>query len=160
MAESKNLPPPAIMINLGAEDLEKSIKFYTALGFVQNKNWPYDQIVAFRFPEPNNNIGLVIAHKERLADFLRPGTQVIDAKTSTEVILTLLLKNKEEVDRVTELAAANGGVADPFHEENNGAHFSIYIRSFADPDGHMWEVNADIDGAVAWDGHYPKGRKF
>lgn len=39
--------------------------------------------------------GIVIAHKERLADFLRLGTQVIDAKTSIEVILTLLLKNKE-----------------------------------------------------------------
>ncbi|CAI6092933.1 unnamed protein product [Clonostachys chloroleuca] len=127
-----------------------------SLGSVQNKNWPYEQIVAFRFPKPNNNLGIVIAHKERLADFLRLGTQVIDAKTSIEVILTLLLKNKE----VTELATTNGDVADPFHEENNGPRFSIYIRSFADPDGHMREVNTDIDGTVAWDGQYPQGCKF
>lgn len=46
---------------------------------------------------------------------------------------------------VTDLAAKHGGTADPNHRQDLGF---MYGRSYADPDGHIWEVFW-MDPAVA-----------
>ncbi|WP_245584179.1 VOC family protein [Saccharospirillum impatiens] len=60
----------------------------------------------------------------------------IPPTTSSEVLLALSCDSREEVDRMNEAAAANGGVADIIPDQ--GLDF-MYSRSFADPDGHVWE---------------------
>jgi predicted lactoylglutathione lyase len=41
------------------------------------------------------------------------------------------------VDSIVDLAAANGGVADPNPKQDHGF---MYGRSYEDPDGNVWEI--------------------
>jgi predicted lactoylglutathione lyase len=54
-------------------------------------------------------------------------------------------ESKEEVARWVETAGANGGIADVNPPEDHGF---MLQRSFADPDGHVWEPMW-MDPAVA-----------
>ncbi len=60
----------------------------------------------------------------------------IPPATSSEVMLCLSCENRAEVDSIVEAAAANGGAADLNPAEDHGF---MYQRTFADPDGHIWE---------------------
>src|SRR3546814_15780834 len=72
-------------------------------------------------------------------------TGTIPPSDSREVMRAISCESKEEVNRLADTAGANGGIADPNPVQDNGFMFS---RSFADPDGHIWEV-AWMDPAVA-----------
>lgn len=56
--------------------------------------------------------------------------------TSGEVMIALTFDSREAVDGVTATAAANGGTADINPVQDHGF---MYSRTFADPDGHVWE---------------------
>ena len=56
---------------------------------------------------------------------------------SSEVLLCLSCDSRDEVDKLNEIAAKNGGVADIIPQQDYGF---MYIRSIADPDGHVWEM--------------------
>ena len=60
---------------------------------------------------------------------------VADARASTEVIVSLSLDSREEVNRVVEVAlsAGAGRYAEPVD------HGFMYQWGFEDPDGHIWE---------------------
>src|SRR3546814_1042420 len=72
-------------------------------------------------------------------------TRPMPPSDSSEVMLAISCESKEEVNRLADTAGANGGIADPNPVQDHGFMFS---RSFADPDGHIWEV-AWMDPAVA-----------
>ena len=60
-------------------------------------------------------------------------------RTSSGVMLALSCESRDAVDRMSDAAAANGGVADINPIEDQGF---MYSRDFADPDGQalgaMW----------------------
>jgi len=61
------------------------------------------------------------------------------------VLTALQLESREAVDRLTDMALANGGGVVRDAED----HGFMYGRAFADPDGHIWELfwmNADAMG--------------
>jgi hypothetical protein len=60
---------------------------------------------------------------------------IADAHSSSEVLLCISRDSPAEVDRITELAASNGGKADVGPKEDLGF---MYGRNFEDPDGHVW----------------------
>ena len=74
---------------------------------------------------------------------LHAGT-IADARTSTEAIICLGAESRAEVDRIADAALANGGSRVLDAQD----HGFMYGRSFADPDGHIWEVMW-MDPAVA-----------
>ncbi len=80
---------------------------------------------------------------------MRPGTEVNDANKTTEVLVSLAADTKEEVDEILGKAVAAGGKADPYVMKDYGADCGMYSRSFADLDGHIWEVVAMLGGAGA-----------
>jgi hypothetical protein len=61
----------------------------------------------------------------------------IAAMGSSEVMLALSCDTKNEVDRMNEAAAKNGGTADINPRQDLGF---MYSRNLADPDGHVWEA--------------------
>jgi predicted lactoylglutathione lyase len=61
--------------------------------------------------------------------------QVAD-DSSTQVILAIEVESKEKVDAMVQAALANGGTR--YREAAD--HGWMYYDSFADPDGHQWEV--------------------
>lgn len=62
--------------------------------------------------------------------------EVADAKQTTEVLIALDAESKERVDEMVRIAVENGGSV--YREAED--HGWMYYHSFADPDGHRWEV--------------------
>src|SRR5207245_366022 len=61
---------------------------------------------------------------------------IADASTTTEAIVALEVGSREQVDELASRALVSGGSPASEPMEQDG----MYERSFADPDGHMWEV--------------------
>ncbi|CAH0346719.1 hypothetical protein BCI9360_03064 [Bacillus sp. CECT 9360] len=80
-------------------------------------------------------------------DFFKTFTkkEISDATKSTEVILALSAESREKVDEIVNKALAAGGIKsnDPMD------HGFMYVRSFQDIDGHLWEVMYMDESAAA-----------
>jgi len=63
--------------------------------------------------------------------------KIPDAHQTAQVLLALSEESRDAVDAVTNKAGASGGTADPNPVQDHGF---MYGRSYADPDGHIWEV--------------------
>lgn len=123
--------PRQIFVNLPVENLQKSIDFFTALGFSFNKDFTDESATCMIVEE---NIFVMLLVKKRFQDFTKK--QIVDAKSATEVLIALSTKSKEEVDILFETALAHGATIAREAED----HGWMYIRSFADLDGHIWEL--------------------
>jgi predicted lactoylglutathione lyase len=72
--------------------------------------------------------------------------KIVDAKTSSEVLICLSADSREDVDALIGKAKA-AGTLDPTPQQDFGF---MYNRSFEDPDGHIWEVMwMDVEAAKA-----------
>jgi len=67
-----------------------------------------------------------------------------DASATTEAIIALEVDSRQRVDELADRALESGGspVKEPMERDG------MYERSFADPDGHLWEV-FHVDPAAA-----------
>jgi predicted lactoylglutathione lyase len=63
--------------------------------------------------------------------------KIVDAKTSSEVLICVSADSRDEVDGLVKKAVGAGGSADPTPTQDFGF---MYGRSYEDPDGHIWEV--------------------
>jgi uncharacterized protein len=61
---------------------------------------------------------------------------IADAKAATGMLIALSCDSREEVDAVTRAAATAGGKADIREPQDMGF---MYLRTFEDPDGHLFE---------------------
>ena len=121
--------PRMIFISLPVTNLQASIAFYTALGFVNNAQFSDDGAASMVWSE---NIQLMLLTHAKWSTFT---TRPIAPATSSEVALGLTCDSRAAVDAMNEAAAAHGGVADinPVQE-----HGFMYGRDLMDPDGHIW----------------------
>jgi predicted lactoylglutathione lyase len=128
-----------IFVNLPVSDLRASIAFYEALGFANNPQFT-DETAACMVVSDTIFV-MLLTHAKWQTFTQRP----IPAADASEVINCLSCDNRAEVNRLTDTAGGNGGTADinPVQE-----HGFMVSRSFADPDGHVWEVMW-MDPAVA-----------
>ncbi|HEX7931230.1 MAG TPA: VOC family protein [Sphingomicrobium sp.] len=121
-----------IFVNLPVEDLERSKRFYEAVGA---RNEPKFSNEAAAMMVLSDTIHVMLLTKPFYATFT--GKPIADAHQSSEVLLALSCESAAEVDRLVEAAAATGGKADPGPKQEMGG--LMYGRSFEDPDGHHWE---------------------
>ena len=126
------MTPKMIWANMAVSDLERTTKFYTALGFKANGK-PSDELTSFVFGEKEYVIHFFL--KDILETNLK-GT-IADGSKANEVVFTLSAGSKEEVDDWAKEVAQAGGtlVAQP---EAFGAGYYGFI--FTDPDGHRFNV--------------------
>jgi hypothetical protein len=129
----------AIFVNLPVSDLERSTAFFTALGYPINPQFSGETCASVVF---SDTIYAMLLSEARFKDFT-PRT-IADARTTTEAIVCLGAASRADVDRIADAALANGG--SPVLDAQD--HGFMYGRSFADPDGHIWEVMW-MDPAVA-----------
>ena len=128
-----------IFVNLPVSDLAVSRDFYTGLGFRLNEAYSDDQVAAIIV---SDTIVLMLLTRDRFADFVTGS--VGDPRNGPTSIACLSAESPEEVDRLVGTAIAAGGSAWlPKMEEG-----PMYGHSFADPDGHVWEVLHMDVGAV------------
>ncbi|MDB5969048.1 MAG: glyoxalase domain protein [Hydrocarboniphaga sp.] len=118
-----------IFISLPVTDLDVSVAFYKAIGFVNNPQFTDDTAACMVWSEAINV--MLLTHAKWRTFTSRP----IPPSTSSEVSLALTCDSRESVDAMNEAAAANGGTADINPVQDHG---SMYGRDMADPDGHIW----------------------
>lgn len=120
-----------IFVNLPVKDLKKSINFFTQLGFSFNPQFTDEQATCMIIGE---NIFAMLLVEERFKDFTKK--PISDARKSTEVLLALDAASRADVDTMIGNAVKAGGstYADPQD------HGWMYGHSFADLDGHQWEI--------------------
>lgn len=136
-----------IFVNLPVEDLERSKRFYEAIGA---RNEPKFSNEAAAMMVLSDTIHVMLLTKPFYATFT--GKPIADAHQSSEVLLALSCDSAAEVDRLVEAAAATGGKADPGPKQETGG--LMYGRSFEDPDGHHWEPMW-MDPQMAEQGAHP-----
>lgn len=119
-----------IFVNLPVTDLPRSRAFWEALGFSFNPQFSNEKGACLVI---DDNIFAMLL----VPDFFKGFTPhpLVDASQATEVLISITAESREAVDNILEKVVANGGrEARPPQSEN-----SMHIRSFADPDGHIWE---------------------
>ena len=120
-----------IYINLPVSNLKSAMDFYEALEFKNNPQWT-DATAACMVC--GDTIHVMLLTHEKWRSFT---SRSIPPSTSSEVMLCLSCDSRDAVDRLNEIAASNGGAADVNPRQDYGF---MYIRSLADPDGHVWEM--------------------
>ncbi|MEO6718415.1 MAG: VOC family protein [Novosphingobium sp.] len=120
-----------IFVNLPVNDLKLSMAFYGALGFANNPNFT-DETAACMVISDTIFV-MLLTHDKWNTFTSRP----IPAPGSSEVMNCLSCESRDEVNQLAEMAGSNGGTAEINPAQDHGFMMS---RSFADPDGHVWEV--------------------
>lgn len=120
-----------IFVNLPVKDLKKSIDFFTSLGFTFNPQFTDETATCMIIAD---NIFAMLLTEARFKDFTKKS--ISDATKTTEVLLALDAESREAVDAMIKKAVKAGGATytDPVD------HGWMYIHSFADLDGHQWEI--------------------
>ena len=119
-----------IFVNLPVADLGRSIAFYEAIGATRNPQFSDDTAACMVM---SDTIHVMLLTHDKFAAFSpRP---IADARATSQMLLAVSADGRADVDRVAEAALAAGGAeAGPTQD-----HGFMYGRSFADPDGHIWE---------------------
>lgn len=121
-----------IYVNLPVKDLQRSIDFFSALGYSFDKHFT-DQHAACLILDEDHIYAMLLTH-EFFEKFTKK--KIADSTTSTEAILALSADSREAVDELVDRALASGGSVS---NETDDQGF-MYSRSFQDPDGHLWEI--------------------
>ena len=118
-------------LNLPVKDLGKSTTFFQKLGFTINPQFTGEQASSMVV---NENISIMLLQEKFFQTFIKKS--VCDAQKSTEVLIGLSAETKDEVNTLVDIAIKAGGTtySDPVD------HGWMYQRSFADLDGHQWEI--------------------
>ena len=120
-----------IFVNFPVSDLPRAMKFYEAVGFTNNPQFTDDSAAAMVLTDV---IHVMLLTHDRWKTFTnRP----IAPSGSSEVMVCISSDGRDEINGMLETVAASGGTADVNTAQDHGFMFS---RSFADLDGHVWEV--------------------
>lgn len=120
-----------IYVNLPVKDLNKSVEFFTKVGFEFNPQFTDENATCMVVGE---NIFVMLLVEEFFKTFTKK--DIADATKSTEVIVAFSANSKEMVDEIVHKALAAGGM--PSNEPVD--HGFMYGWSFQDIDGHLWEL--------------------
>lgn len=120
-----------IFLNLPVKDLNKSIDFFTKLGFTFNPQFTNENATCMIISE---SIFAMLSVEKFFKTFTKK--EIIDASIGTEVFISLSVDSKEEVDDIVNKAIAAGGKT-PNEPEDRGF---MYSWSFEDLDSHSWDI--------------------
>ncbi len=126
-----------VFINLPVTDLAVATSFYTGLGFSVNDMFSDSQTSSIVI---SDTIVVMLLVEERFKDFING--DIGHPHESTSAIFCLSADSPQEVDELVAKALASGGK--PWKDLMQEG--PMYGHSFADPDGHVWEVlHMDMD---------------
>ena len=128
------------LITLGISDLQRSRRFYEALGWKTNAA-PDDDVVFFQA----GDMVVALWDRARLAE----DSCVEDTGGWGGITLALNLGSAAEVDEVIEEARAAGAT---IGREPAETFWGGYSGIFIDPDGHPWEIAHNPSWTITEDG--------
>ncbi len=120
-----------IFINLVVKDLQKSMNFYTAIGFSNNPQFSDDTGKCMVWSE---NIFLMLMTTEKFMSFATK--PIADTKNNLAALFSLSTENIEETNKIMEAGLLAGGT-EPTELKDYGF---MQQRTLEDFDGHTWEI--------------------
>jgi uncharacterized protein len=120
-----------IFINLAITDLQKSMDFYTALGFTNNPQFSDDTAKCMQWEE---NIFLMLLTHEKFNNFATK--PIADTKTNIAALLSLSVSSIDAVNKMVDNGLKAGGI-EPTEMKDYGF---MQQRTIEDFDGHTWEI--------------------
>jgi len=120
-----------IFINLPVKDLNKSVEFFTHLGYTFNPQFTDENATCMIIGE---DIFVMLLVQPFFKSFTKK--EIPDTAKNAQVILSLSAESKDEVDEKVRKAIEAGGTA-PNEKQDHGW---MYQHGFADLDGHLWEI--------------------
>ncbi|WP_337968559.1 glyoxalase/bleomycin resistance/extradiol dioxygenase family protein [uncultured Flavobacterium sp.] len=121
-----------IFLNLPVKDLNRSISFFTHLGFSFNPQFTNDKGTCLII---GKNINAMLLVEEFYKTFTHK--EICNSETTNEVIISVQTESREKVNEIIENALKNG--ATEYAEAQD--YGWMYYRSFFDLDGHHWEFS-------------------
>ncbi len=120
-----------IFVNLPVKDLNRTVNFFTKLGFRFNPEFTDEKATCMIINEDSYVMLLV-------EDFFKTFSKkpVADASRTSEVIIALSADSREKVDELVNKAVAAGATT-PNEKQDQGF---MYGWGFQDLDGHLWET--------------------
>lgn len=120
-----------IFINLAVADVQRSMDFYSAIGFTNNPQFSDDSGKCMVWSE---NIYVMLLGHEKFASFINK--PIADTKSSVAGLFSLSMDSLEEVNAMMTKGLAAGGI-EPSELRDYGF---MQQRTLEDFDGHTWEV--------------------
>lgn len=120
-----------IFINLAVTDLQKSMDFYTALGFTNNPQFSDDAGKCMVWSE---NIFVMLLTHEKFATFATK--PIADTKSNVAALFSLSVESVDEVNSIMTNGLQVGGI-EPSEMKDYGF---MQQRTIEDFDGHTWEI--------------------
>jgi predicted lactoylglutathione lyase len=120
-----------IFVNLPVGDLNKSVAFFTKLGFKFNAQFTDETATCMIVGE---DIYVMLLTHAKFKTFTPKA--ICDATKSTEVLVCLSSESRERVNEMVRKAVAAGGTT--YNEPQD--HGFMYGHGFQDLDGHIWEL--------------------
>ncbi|HJV74519.1 MAG TPA: VOC family protein [Noviherbaspirillum sp.] len=120
-----------IFINLPVKDLNRSVDFFTRLGFTFNPEFTNENATCMVISE---NIFVMLLVERFFKTFTKK--EICDTTKSTEVLNCLSCDSRAEVDDIVGMARSAGGTI-PREPQDHGF---MYSHAFEDLDGHTWEL--------------------
>jgi predicted lactoylglutathione lyase len=120
-----------IFVNLPVKDLNKSVEFFTKLGYEFNPQFTDETATCMIV---SDDIFVMLLTHAKFQEFTpKP---ICDATKSTEVLVCLSCDSKTAVDELVKKAVAAGGKT---HAAAKDYGF-MYQHGYMDLDGHIWEL--------------------
>lgn len=129
----------AIFVNLPVRDLDKSIAFFSRLGFRFNPQFTDETATCMIV---SDDIFVMLLTESKFRTFTP--NEICDARKYTEVLVCLSVESRARVDDLVREAVAAGGNT---YKAPQDLGF-MYGHGFQDPDGHIWEL-VHMDAAAS-----------
>ncbi|MCW5824390.1 MAG: glyoxalase/bleomycin resistance/extradiol dioxygenase family protein [Cyanobacteria bacterium TGS_CYA1] len=120
-----------IFVNLAVENLDKSKEFFTRLGFRFEPKFTSETGACMVI---SDTIFVMLLTKPFFKTFIP--TEICDARKSTEALICLSCKTRQDVDSMVKAAVDAGG--NTYNDSKD--HGFMYQHGFQDLDGHIWEL--------------------
>lgn len=120
-----------VFINLPVKDIEKSMDFYTKLGFTINPQFSDDQAKCMVWSDA---IFVMIMSHEKFKTFTNK--PIADTKSGLAGLFALSVTSVDKVNEVVENGLSAGGT-EPMPMTDYGF---MQLRKMEDFDGHTWEI--------------------
>ncbi|MCF0057989.1 VOC family protein [Dyadobacter sp. CY356] len=121
-----------IFVNMAVKDPARSEAFFTKLGYTFNAKFSSENAATMIIAD---NIYVMFIAESFFKELSQ--MEIPDTRKYAQSCIVLSAESREEVDKVVNLAVEAGGVArDDIQDQG-----FMYGHSFADLDGHLWEVS-------------------
>ena len=120
-----------IFVNLPVKDLNRSVKFFTNLGYTFNPTFTDENATCMIL---GDNLFVMLLVEKFFSSFT--DKSIADTSKSNEVLTCVACSSREQVDKLVSNARA-GGAKVPRKPQDHGF---MYSHGYEDLDGHTWEL--------------------